>query len=142
MMKNNREIERKFIISEGTDKDLNNQLMLYFAVVDAGTSRDIFYNAPNTDVCRYRENTSEFTIKVNDNGNITDRIEENIFIDPHSSKDALLRALEILFGPPTLVLTKCFSVFHCGLAIVSLYTVVEDSKNRYFLEVEGDSLDT
>jgi len=137
---NNREIEKKFIVSENIYNDLYSQFEALDLFPIVGVSRDIFYNAPNSDVCRYRENTEEFTIKVNDKSTIIDRIEENTKIDTNS-KESFLRSLSILFGPPSLILTKTFNIFTFGECVVSLYTVREDKKNRFFLEVESSSLE-
>jgi len=152
-----REVEKKYIVGGvlGNIPDLAAVIRRNLSVVGEvplQESRDFFWEVPNADFLRLRENSRELTVKVTDKGDIVDRIEENVLVD-WDSMVAARKLATLLFGEPSAVLTKRFIVFHVNLynqisykhhtpAIVCLYEVLEDPKYRIFLEVEAHDVNT
>lgn len=134
-----REIEKKFTVNGGfTFGDLDRFLSLFLpnAEKEVGFSRDIFWEAPNVDFIRLRENTKELTVKITDGDSIVNRVEENLIVQ--DLEDAKRWATAV-FGPSTGALAKVFNVYYDSAFIVSLYQV--EGFNALFLEVESDSLE-
>jgi CYTH domain len=141
-----REVERKYVI---TNKNYNQAYYNLFDISDTvtkGDSHDSYWRAPNVDFIRLRENSKELTVKVTDKETIIDRIEENVKVEDLATAD---RLLTLLYGPPCLRLRKEFSVFDIEImpvpgtlypAILCLYQVVGDKKNRVFFEIEAETI--
>lgn len=148
-----REIERKFIV-KGTTYEEARKFLGTLAIPDLhAISYDLYWEAPNVDFVRLRDNSQELTVKVTDKGTVVDRIEENVLVSDESMATAG-RLLTLLFGPPKMKLTKKFSVYRMyepaakhlmtykyNEVVVCLYQVKEDPTKRLFLEVEANSLD-
>ena len=134
---NNREIERKFTVEGLTYEDALEALKRGFPCTVDATSYDLYWEAPNVDFVRLRENSRELTVKVTDKGTVVDRIEENVKLERGAMKDCK-RAMTLLYGKP-LKLVKEFAVFEES-TIICLYKVEGDPKNRVFLEVEADDI--
>lgn len=143
-----REIERKFVVQNATYEEAANAVSLVARTIVTGNSFDLFWEAPNVDFVRLRENTRELTVKVTDRETVVDRIEENVEILKDSMSTAK-RLLTLLYGPPALKLHKHFSVYEavvepvvgtCYRAVISVYTLEEDTQKRVFFEVEADNI--
>lgn len=148
MFTNTREIERKFTITEGTYNTAFEFLSTVSVPKITATSFDLYWATSKADFIRLRDNSAELTVKVTDKGSIVDRIEENVVVE-RASLPACKRLLTLLYGEPTLKLTKKFSVFQYTFtpapgthfqAILCLYKVTEDGQDRVFFEVEAESL--
>ena len=143
-----REIERKFVVQGSTYEEAANAVSLVARTIVSGNSFDLFWEAPGVDFVRLRENTRELTVKVTDRETVIDRIEENVEV-LKDSMPAAKRLLTLLYGPPALKLTKHFSVYDaviepvpgtCYRAVISVYSLKEDTEGRVFFEVEADNL--
>lgn len=133
-----REIEKKFTVNGGfTFGDLDRFLSLFLpnAEKEVGYSQDMFWEGPNIDFIRLRENTKELTVKITDGDSIVNRVEENLIVQ--NLEDAKRWATAV-FGPSTGTLKKVFNVYYDTSFIVSLYQV--EGFPALFLEVESDSL--
>jgi hypothetical protein len=146
-----REVEKKFIVSGATYDELKDRIYSFTPLKDIladAKSFDLYWKAPHVDFVRLRENSKELTVKVTDKGTVTDRIEENAVIEEHSM-EAVKRLTTLLFGPPSLKLTKRFLVINIKTfpapgtefnAVLCLYEVEEDEQKRVFLEVEAENI--
>lgn len=145
-----REIEKKFIIENTTYEEAMHTLegIADSLIERKAVSNDLYWKASGVDFIRLRENSRELTVKVTDKTSIVDRIEENVVID-RDSMDAAERGLTLLYGPPCLRLVKQFSVYSISYtpvpgtrynAILCLYQVKGDPKERVFFEVEASTL--
>lgn len=147
---NTREIERKFTVEGLTYEEASAMLSHRYGSLINAISYDLYWESPGVDFIRLRENSRELTVKVTDRGTIVDRIEENVVVE-HGSMESAARQQTLLHGEP-MKLVKRFSVFQTfvnpdpnmdtSVAIICLYTVSGDKKNRLFLEVEADNLFT
>lgn len=143
-----REIERKYTLHNVSYAKAFNTLKDMFGVEWDAVSNDIYWEAKGVDFIRLRENSRELTVKVSDKGTTVDRIEENVRINSEDM-EACKRLQTLLNGPPSLKLTKEFSVFN-GVAspapgtafpvVLCLYRVQGDPLNRVFFECEAGTL--
>lgn len=144
-----RELERKFVL-KGTNYTTAHQFLLSVAreIAPPQVSFDRYWKSPRVDFIRLRENSMELTVKVSDKGTVTDRIEENVRVF-YEDMEAAARFSTLVFGPATLELQKKFSVYRTTVspapgtafeAILCLYQVLGDPKERIFFEVEAESL--
>lgn len=143
-----REIERKFVIENESYEEAFSTLACKGRVVLNATSFDTYWAHRGVDFIRLRDNSREITVKVTDKGTVIDRIEENVEV----FKDAMpaaKRLLTLLFGDPSCVITKKFSVFEIETspgpgtafkAILCLYEVEGDPLKRLFFEVEAETI--
>lgn len=134
-----REKEKKFVVQGGfkfSELDQFLSLFLPSAHTESDTSTDWFWEAPNVDFIRLRENTQELTVKITDKGTIEDRVEENLHVKFADAQ----RFATAVWGDSAGKLKKTFKVYYDQFFIVSLYTV--DGWDELFLEVEAGDMST
>lgn len=152
MINHTREIEAKFKIVGWTLEDLFKDIM-GIGFVDHVKSlvvcntKDVYFPAPGgVDIIRLRDSwgldnegfskqLKEITVKVKDQGNNFNRLEENIKIDDSSPA---FRSLSLVFGDPVVTLEKREKVIWTSDGMVISIASVNHSKYLY-LEIEGPS---
>lgn len=143
-----REIERKFVVVGQSYEEVYMFLTTVGEIKVNASSFDTYWRARGVDFVRLRDNSREITVKVTDKHTVVDRIEENVHVEKESM-GAASRLLTLLLGPPSMKITKKFSVFTITTspapgtefrAVLCLYQVRGDVSNRVFFEVEAESL--